>query len=176
MKTALSRQRFLALNFVVRLRSRPRLGQSGPLTGQQYSIHRQYALQKADANGIKTVIAPQVLAPQKLKRITWEPLRSVSRAAPDRRRLRARPWMKPRGGAKERRTHEEWGVPTILRCFRWDSSNPAPVRPAGLTVASPEPPRSTSDSRSEVLRGGSGEATVVLRVHQRTDQGWRDLL
>ena len=24
-------------------RSRPRLGQSGPLTGQQYSIHRQYA-------------------------------------------------------------------------------------------------------------------------------------
>ena len=26
--------------------SRPRSGQSGPLTGQQYSIRRQYALQK----------------------------------------------------------------------------------------------------------------------------------
>jgi hypothetical protein len=38
-----------------------------------------------------------------------------------------------------------------------DCSNPAPERPAGRTGHSPEPPRSTSDRRSEVLRGGSGE-------------------
>ena len=36
-----------------KLRSRPRLGQSGPLTGQQYSIRRQYALQKAHGNSSK---------------------------------------------------------------------------------------------------------------------------
>jgi hypothetical protein len=58
-----------------KLRSRPRLGLFGPLTGQQYSIHRQYALQKAHANGIKTAIMPQVLPPQKLKRTRWEPRR-----------------------------------------------------------------------------------------------------
>ena len=69
-----------------RLRSRPRLGQSGPLTGQQYSIHRQYALQKVHGNGIKTAIAPQVLQPQKLKRTTWEPRRGASRVSPERRR------------------------------------------------------------------------------------------
>jgi len=47
----------------VKRKSRPRLHQSGPLTGQQYSIHKQYALQKAHAHGIKTAIAPQVLQP-----------------------------------------------------------------------------------------------------------------
>ena len=42
-------------------------------------------------------------------------------------------------------------------------SNPAPEHHAGPTVASPEPPRSTSDPGSEVLRGGSGEGPGRLR-------------
>jgi hypothetical protein len=125
-----------------KLRSRPRLDQSGPLNGQQYSIRRQYALQKAHGNAIKTAIAPQVPQPQKLNRTTWDSRRGACGVAPDRLRLRARPSKKPRGGTKERRTHEEWGVPTILRCFRWDSNNPAPVRPAGPAGTSPEPRRS----------------------------------
>ena len=37
------------------------------------------------------------------------------------------------------------------------------LAPAHPSVASPEPPRSTSDPRSEVLRGGSGEVTAKLR-------------
>ncbi len=41
------KQRDACIAAGAKLRSRPRLGQSGPLTGQQYSIHRQYALQKA---------------------------------------------------------------------------------------------------------------------------------
>ena len=72
-----------------RLRSRPRLVQSGPLTGQQYSIHRQYALQKAHGNGIKTAIAPQVHQPQKLKRTTWEHHRNTAGVSPDRQIGRA---------------------------------------------------------------------------------------
>src|SRR5208282_2852987 len=101
-----------------KLRSRPRLGQSGPLTGQQYSIYRQYALQKAHGNAIKSAIAPQVLGPQKLKRTSWEPRRGASGVSPERRRLPARPSRKPRGGRKERRTDEERGVPAVLRCFQ----------------------------------------------------------
>ena len=68
-------------------RSRPRLGQSGPLTGQQYSIRRQYALQKAHGNRINTALAPQVLQSQKLKRTTWEPRRGASGVSPERHRL-----------------------------------------------------------------------------------------
>jgi hypothetical protein len=63
-----------------RMRSRPRLGQSGPLTGQQYSIHRQYVLQKSRGNGIKTAIAPQAPQLQKLRRTTLEPRLGASRA------------------------------------------------------------------------------------------------
>ena len=55
--------------------------------GSRYSIRRQYALQKAHGNGIKTALAPQVPQPQKLKPTTWEPRRGASGVAPDRRRL-----------------------------------------------------------------------------------------
>ena len=47
------KQRDACIAAGAKLRSRPRLGQSGPLTGQQYSIRRQYALQKAHGNGSK---------------------------------------------------------------------------------------------------------------------------
>ena len=69
------KQRNACIAAGAKLRSRPRLGQSGPLTGQQYSIHRQYALQKAHGNAIRTVIAPQVPQPQKLKPTSWDPHR-----------------------------------------------------------------------------------------------------
>ena len=69
-------------------RSRPRLGQSGPLTGQQYSIRREYVLQKAHGNGIKAAIAPQVPQPQKLNPTSWEPRRTSSRVPPGRHRQR----------------------------------------------------------------------------------------
>jgi hypothetical protein len=111
------KERHACITAGAKLRSRPRLGQSGPLTGQQYLIRRQYALQKAHRNGIKTAIAPQVLPPQKLKRTTWDPRWSASGVAPDHGRLRVRPSVKPRGGTKERRAHEEWEVPTIHCCF-----------------------------------------------------------
>jgi hypothetical protein len=109
------KQRDACIAAGAKLRSRPPLGQSGPLTGQQYSIRRQYALQQAHGNGIRTAIVPQVPQPQKLKCTSWEPRRGASGVSPERRRLRARPSRKPQGGTKERRTHEEREVPTVLR-------------------------------------------------------------
>ena len=41
--------------------------------------------------------------------------------------------------------------------------HPAPDRPGSLAGSSPEPPRSTSVTHTEVLRGGYGEATGRLR-------------
>ncbi len=73
-----------------RLRTRRRLFQFGPLTGQQYSIRRQYALERAHGRGIKTAIAPQVLLRQEVKRTTWERFQTATRVAPGLNRPRPR--------------------------------------------------------------------------------------
>ena len=78
-----------------KLRSRSRLGQSGPLTGQQYSIHRDYAA-TADANTRKKRVATQVPQlqrvarkytsqvpkPQRITQPTSGTRRGISRVAP----------------------------------------------------------------------------------------------
>ena len=66
--------------------TRPRLYQSGPMTGQQYSISREYALQKAHGSAIKTALAPQVPQPQALKVTSWDRHRSAPRVPPERHR------------------------------------------------------------------------------------------
>ena len=82
-------------------KSRPRLYQSGPLTGQQYSIHRQYALQKAHGKAIKTAIAPQVPQPQRLNVTSWERPHSASRVPPERHQpATGCAGNEPRGGNK----------------------------------------------------------------------------
>ena len=88
-------------------RSRPRSGQSGPLTGQQYSIRRHYALQKAHGDGVRKAIAPQVPQPQKLKRTTWEPRRGLARTSPGPRRPR------PRRASLARRTQKRAHRPQV---------------------------------------------------------------
>lgn len=68
-----------------KLRSRRRLGQSGPLTGQQYSVHHQLA---ANA-GPKVPNArnrAEVLQPQRLSRPTSGPHRGVSMVPPGQHR------------------------------------------------------------------------------------------
>jgi hypothetical protein len=52
-----------------KLRSRPRLNQSGPLTGQQYSIRKEYA-ENAEGRMENAEAAPQVTKPQRLTRST----------------------------------------------------------------------------------------------------------
>jgi hypothetical protein len=70
-----------------RQRSRPRLGQSGPLTGQQYAIRKEYA---ANAGGKtqNTRIPAKVPKPQKLTRPTWELRRSTTGVPPERHQRR----------------------------------------------------------------------------------------
>jgi hypothetical protein len=79
-----------------KLRSRPRLGQSGPLTGQQYSIRREYAanpnarIQQPKATTkvpqlqrVTRKYKSQVHQPQRLTRSTPGPRRGMSGTPPD---------------------------------------------------------------------------------------------
>src|ERR1035437_6451733 len=61
--------------------SRPRLGQSGPLTGQQYSVHKAYA-KNAAAKVQNTRIPAKVPQPRKVTRPTWGPHQSIARVLP----------------------------------------------------------------------------------------------
>jgi hypothetical protein len=73
-----------------KVRSRLRLGQSGPLTGQQYWVRKDYARQKSQSKATKLKFAPQAPQPQRLVRSTSGPHRDISRVSPDQRRRAAR--------------------------------------------------------------------------------------
>jgi hypothetical protein len=68
--------------------SRPRLGQSGALSGQQYSVRKAYA-KKVAAKVQSTNIPAQVPRPQKVTRPTWETRRGGSVVAPGQRARRS---------------------------------------------------------------------------------------
>jgi len=68
-----------------RRRSRPRLGQSGPLTGQQYLVRREYA-PNAEGRMQNAEIPAKVLKPQRVTRPTWEPRRGNAGVPPEQRR------------------------------------------------------------------------------------------
>jgi hypothetical protein len=82
-----------------KIKSRPRLGQSGPLTAQQHivgsnSLKERWGLQlllepptggrkKAECRMQNTQSSAQVPQPQRVVRPTWEPRRACARPAPD---------------------------------------------------------------------------------------------
>jgi hypothetical protein len=69
-------------------RSRPRLNQSGRLTGQQYWIQKEFG-QKAQVSklqGLRRKCAPQVPQPQRVTRSTWDRYLNSTRVPPDRHR------------------------------------------------------------------------------------------
>ena len=68
--------------------SRPRLGQSGALSGQQYSVRNAYA-KNAAAKVQSTKNPAQVPRPQKVTRPTWETRRGVTVVAPGQRARRS---------------------------------------------------------------------------------------
>jgi len=68
-----------------RRRSRPRLGQSGRLTGQQYSVRKEYAA-NARRKVQNTIIPAKVPKPQRVTRPTWGPHRGATRVPPEQRR------------------------------------------------------------------------------------------
>ncbi len=81
--------------------SRPRLGQSGPLTGQQYSVHKTYAT-PSPRKGQNAKIPAKVAKPHKVMRTTWGPHRSIAGVAPGQRgrRLKASRRLKVATGSE----------------------------------------------------------------------------
>jgi hypothetical protein len=96
------KQRRACIAAGAKLRSRPRLGQSGPLTGHQYSIHRHYALQKAHGNAIKEAFAPQVRQLQRLNTTSSDRHRSASMVPPQPHQRDARLGRKNQQGETKR--------------------------------------------------------------------------
>jgi hypothetical protein len=78
-----------------KLRSRTRLNQSGPLTGQQYWVRKDSAHAKMNVKPTKAKPSLQVAKPQRLARSTSGTHHRLSRGAPESRRLGA--------GARRRR-------------------------------------------------------------------------
>src|ERR1017187_5808954 len=69
-----------------KVRSRERLGQSGALTGQQYSVQGELVPQQVKEKAQKAVIAPKVSQPQRVTKSTSGIHRSPSRVALESRR------------------------------------------------------------------------------------------
>jgi len=68
-----------------KVQSRPRLGQSGPLTGQQYWVRKDAARGKVGVKAKKAENALQVPQPQRVTRSTSERHRSISVVSPEQR-------------------------------------------------------------------------------------------
>jgi len=69
--------------------SRPRLGQAGPLTGQQYLVRKQYATNAA-TKVQNTKFPAKVPKPQRVTRPTWGTHRDIAGALPGQRGRRRR--------------------------------------------------------------------------------------
>lgn len=93
------RQRAACIAAGARRQSRPRLGQSGPLTGQQYLVRKQYAA-NARAKSQNTRIPAKVSEPKKVAKPTWGTLRGNAVVPPEQRRQEAGPVRNVRVGMK----------------------------------------------------------------------------
>jgi hypothetical protein len=138
-----------------KLRSRPRLGQSGPLTGQQYSIRREFGanansrLQQPEGTAkvpqlqrVARKYKSQAPQPQRFMRSTPGLRRGWSGTSPGHRRRNTAPGNRSKG----RRKHEEYGrqsqqpgtplrqsqrvtriIPKIYRGGRWAKPRQVPL-------------------------------------------------
>jgi hypothetical protein len=82
-----------------KLRSRSRLYQSGPLTGQQYWVRKDSAHAKVNVKPTKAKTTAQVLKPQRVARSTSGTHRSLTGVSPGLHRLGALRARKGRGGS-----------------------------------------------------------------------------
>ena len=75
-------QRDACITAGAKVQSRRRLDQSGPLTGQQYWVHKEAARRKAQSKATKLKTAPQISQPQRVTRSTSGTHRGISRVPP----------------------------------------------------------------------------------------------
>jgi hypothetical protein len=79
-------QRAACIAAGAKVHSRPRLGQSGPLTGHQHWVGAECVRQSAKSKVTKFKTALQVPQPHRVTRSTWDPPQGGSMAVPDQRR------------------------------------------------------------------------------------------
>jgi hypothetical protein len=101
----------------VKVRSRPRLAQSGPLTGQQYWVQGALGPEQAKGKVQTAAIAPKVAQSQRVTRSTSGLHQSPSRVSPESHRLGAVQARKVRGGSGpvERRMNKEAPPSQVLQ-------------------------------------------------------------
>ena len=80
-------QRAACIAAGAKVQSQPRLAQSGPLTGQQYWVRREFAGENAESEVTKAKSAPKVAQKHGITRSTWGIHRSIAGVAPGQRRL-----------------------------------------------------------------------------------------
>jgi hypothetical protein len=97
----------------VQVRSRVRLGQSGPLTGQQYWVKGELARAESKVKPELTIFAPKVSQPQRVTRSTSEMHRILTGHSPESHRLRAVQARKGRvGSGRVERRMNKAGLPS----------------------------------------------------------------
>ena len=94
-------QRHACIAAGAKVRSRPRLDQSGPLTGQQYWMRKDARRANTDVKTKSLKTIPQVLQPQRVARSTSGLHRSITGVSPEQRRLYTRA-ARPGGGGRKR--------------------------------------------------------------------------
>jgi hypothetical protein len=139
-----------------KVQSRPRLGQSGPLTGQQYWIRQHYARQNVQSKVTKLVNALQMPQPQALAKSTWGTRRSITRVSPDQRRIDKGAASNADGRRKKSagRNRKVRSGPEVLQLQRLSGiSRRRRRRPAEVSPPRPGPHSGTSrvSGRASVL-------------------------
>jgi hypothetical protein len=117
-------QRAACIAAGAKLHSRPRLGQSGPLTGQQYSIRKAYAT-KAKERAPSAEKAQIGLQTKGISLSTSDPRRGMSRVPPEQHRGDTRHPTK-RGGARRSKEGRMWkamAVPKLRQPRRLSRAN-----------------------------------------------------
>ena len=123
-----------------KVRSRPRLGQSGLLTGQQHWVRKDYARQKAQYEGENAKTAWKPEQNHGFPRSTSDTHRGISVVSPGQRRLKAGPARKGKAGRKnlecrmkkEGRASQVPQNQRVAEPARGQCRRPAGVTPSGL--------------------------------------------
>ncbi len=115
-------ERVACIAAAAKQQSRPRLGQSGPLTGQQHSVRREYA---ANAGGKvqNTGISAKVARPERVTRPTWGTHRGITGMPPGQQ---GRGWRVTGGGRKAVVGSEPLQRQKVTR-FTWQRYRSGPV-------------------------------------------------
>jgi hypothetical protein len=128
-----NRQQAACIAAGAKRQSRPRLGQSGPLTGQQYSVRKQYAA-TVQAEVQSTRIPAKVPRPQRLTRPTWGKHRGNTGMPPEQHRSTRRLSGPKRKAVAALEVHKRYRVTRSTKA-RYRSEAPAmPQQPVSSRV------------------------------------------